>query len=72
MNLTIPPVIIRLGGAFLVIASVVVSTHLIQKSVALTQDPPAEEKLIEADLVDDDLLDDDLLDDDLLDDDLRR
>ena len=70
MNFNFSPVIIRLGGALLIIASAVVSTQLVQKSVALTQDPPAEKEAQEADLLDDDLLGDDLLDDDLLGDDL--
>ena len=61
-NTAMYPLLLRAGGAFLVIASVVTTTHLIESSVALTQDPPAEAKLPADDLLDDDLLaDDDLL-----------
>lgn len=58
------PLFLRTGGALLVIASVVAATHLIERSVALTQDPPAEEELLDDELLDDDLLGDDLLESD--------
>ena len=46
------PLFLRTGGAFLVIASVVAATHLIERSVALTQDPPAEEEFEEEEVED--------------------